>query len=103
MNGLKQLFSRRSLAATVSTGLLMVSAIRAYAANYSVNAFSHTVTCGPSQQSCQGRDPGSQVMFYWCCGINDTCEPPPTQGACPGGDNLECGYCEANGGGVPPP
>jgi hypothetical protein len=92
MNKPKQLCSKRHLAAIVSTGMLLVSAISVYATGYTVTAYGNYFTCGPGQQSCQGVEQTQQAMYYWCCGVNDICAPPPTVNPYCVLTGV-CGYC----------
>lgn len=88
MNGLKKLFSKRALAATATSGLLLVSVVTAYAA-YSVDTSGQPLNCGTGYL-CHDENPLGN--FYWCCGSAKSCAPPVTTG-CPNGFLGYCGWC----------
>jgi hypothetical protein len=95
MNGLKQLFNKRALAATVSSALLLTSAVTAYAGyTYSVNAYD-----SPPLGGCSSGVACQLGPWYWCCNSStDTCVNQVSTG-CPFGRTVpgdECGYCQTN-------
>ncbi len=67
MNGLKKLFSPSALAATLASGMLLSSAIVAFAGT-SVSTVTYQPTCPYGDQPfCQQFYLACDTTYYWCC------------------------------------
>ncbi len=88
MNGLKKLFSPSALTATAASGMLLASAVTAWADQISVLAYTE-VNCTEPYRQCSGYAPLIFKTVYWCCDTTSShpnCAPPPS------GDG-HYGYC----------